>query len=86
MGKTLFPNFSQQSWFLADPNTLLWRQMADAGATFKENTKFFFGGNASGLLCAYQFGQVFPETRSNIIIPSSIYYASRQVSLRFTIN
>ena len=33
----------------------------------------------SGLICANEFAEVFPDLKANILIPSSIFYVSRQV-------
>jgi len=58
---------------------ITFQKMAEEGAQFKEDVSIFCVGNTSGLICGYEFGQVFPHLRHNLVIISSIFYASRQV-------
>ena len=47
----------------------------------KHSSRFFYFGftSSSGLICAYQFREVFPALQNDVYIASSIYFISRQV-------
>eukprot|EP00092_Neocalanus_flemingeri_P026176 GFUD01028373.1.p1 GENE.GFUD01028373.1~~GFUD01028373.1.p1 ORF type:complete len:281 (-),score=36.96 GFUD01028373.1:43-768(-) len=60
----------------------LFRSSEFSSVEFKKEVSVIFGGNIAGLICAKEFGDVFPFLRKNIYIPSSIYYASKQAFVK----
>ena len=52
---------------------------ANKGLKFNTECKIIFGRNISGLIAAKELGMLYPDSRSNIFVVSSVYNTSMKV-------